>query len=51
MTMASCKGIAWLLDRGRVAAIDVAGADIVMEQGSKQRFYRNGIKSMGAKNE
>jgi hypothetical protein len=38
-----CKGIAWLLDRGRVVAIDVAGADIVTAQGSKQRFYRNVI--------
>jgi hypothetical protein len=36
-----CKGIAWLLGRGRVVAIDAAGADIVTEGGSKQRFYRN----------
>jgi hypothetical protein len=36
-----CKGIAWLLDRGRVVVIDTAGADIVTEGGAKQRFYRN----------
>jgi hypothetical protein len=35
-----CKGIAWLLDRGHVVAIDAAGADIVIEGGAKQRFYR-----------
>jgi hypothetical protein len=34
------KGIAWLLDRARVAALDGAGADIVTAQGSRQRFYR-----------
>jgi hypothetical protein len=36
-----CKGIAWLLERGRVVAIDANGADIVTAQGSRQRFYRN----------
>jgi hypothetical protein len=35
-----CKGIAWLLERGRVVAIDSAGADIVTDGGAKQRFYR-----------
>jgi hypothetical protein len=35
-----CKGIAWLLDRARVAAIDANGADIVTEGGARQRFYR-----------
>jgi AAA domain len=35
-----CKGIAWLLDRGHVVAIDAAGADIVTVGRAKQRFYR-----------
>jgi hypothetical protein len=38
------KGIAWLLDRGRVVAIDADGADIVTTQGSKQRFCRKANK-------
>lgn len=40
------KGVAWLLSDGaRVVAIDERGADIVTQQGSKQRFYRSPIKA------
>jgi hypothetical protein len=34
------KGIAWLLDRGHIVAIDAPGADIVTVGRAKQRFYR-----------
>lgn len=41
------KGLAWLLsDNARVLALDERGADIVTQQGSKQRFYRS-IKAEG----
>lgn len=43
------KGVAWLLiDRARVVALDERGADIVTQQGSKQRFYRSPIKARAA---
>jgi hypothetical protein len=38
-----CKGIAWLLNRGHVVAIDAAGADILTVGGAKRRFYRKVI--------
>ncbi len=40
------KGVAWLLtDGARVVALDERGADIVTQQGSKQRFYRSPIRA------
>jgi hypothetical protein len=40
------KGVAWFLADGRrVVALDETGADIVTQQGSRQRFYRSPIKA------